>query len=565
MVKRASALRITLMFFLTILAVVALVGVLHYHSSSQLILEMTERTTKEAIHQSSAATATFVSRLKTAAQALAEDDAIKQYAKQEDAAVRETAHAIIERVLATDEDLVSAVLVTHDGRILSNEPMEPMALSHHMMNEPWYPAAVASSGMPVLVAAHQNTQGPATQETVISVTQEVVSTQDGQHIGVLRLDIRYHALAQFLAQLNLGNGGYAFIVDAQQQPIYQPEQATADATQWLEQLAQHPDGYFSEQQFVYHAAIPNADWTIVGVATLEAWQMNREQLLYTTVLGSSVVCLVALTGMLWLVHRWLRPLSQLQATMQAIESGNRNQRAPAVGTQEMQAVAQHFNRMLDTIDRLMMEVRESERAARQHELIALASQINPHFLYNTLDTIIWMAEFNDSSRVVALTKALSQYFRLALNQGESLISLENELAHVQQYLFIQQQRYGAQLQYHIDDVAALTALRLPKLVLQPLVENAVYHGIKGLQRTGIITITVRETDTHMVVAIYDNGRGMPQEMTEQTNKRLGGVGIHNVVQRLRLYFGSEFSFEIDSEKDDHTCITLFLPKISDAI
>ena len=112
MVKRASALRITLMFFLTILAVVALVGVLHYHSSSQLILEMTERTTKEAIHQSSAATATFVSRLKTAAQALAEDDAIKQYAKQEDAAVRETAHAIIERVLATDEDLVSAVLVT---------------------------------------------------------------------------------------------------------------------------------------------------------------------------------------------------------------------------------------------------------------------------------------------------------------------------------------------------------------------------------------------------------------------------------------------------------------------
>ena len=173
-------------------------------------------------------------------------------------------------------------------------------------------------------------------------------------------------------------------------------------------------------------------------------------------------------------------------------------------------------------------------------------------------------KFNDSSRVVALTKALSQYFRLALNQGESLISLENELAHVQQYLFIQQQRYGAQLQYHIDDVAALTALRLPKLVLQPLVENAVYHGIKGLQRTGIITITVRETDTHMVVAIYDNGRGMPQEMTEQTNKRLGGVGIHNVVQRLRLYFGSEFSFEIDSEKDDHTCITLFLPKISDA-
>jgi len=148
------------------------------------------------------------------------------------------------------------------------------------------------------------------------------------------------------------------------------------------------------------------------------------------------------------------------------------------GAYERREVTRQFNAMLDQIDQLMADVRRQEEATRQYELQALSSQINPHFLYNTLDTIIWMAEFQDSQRVVQVTKSLATYFRLALNQGKDLISLSDEINHVRQYLFIQKQRYGDKLEYEIAEEPDFDNLVLPKLVLQPLVENALYHGIK---------------------------------------------------------------------------------------
>ena len=138
---------------------------------------------------------------------------------------------------------------------------------------------------------------------------------------------------------------------------------------------------------------------------------------------------------------------------------------------ELKEVTRQFNAMLDQVDQLMVDIRRQEETTRQYQLQALSSQINPHFLYNTLDTIIWMAEFQDSQRVVQVTKSLATYFRLALNQGKDLISLSDEINHVRQYLFIQKQRYGDKLNYEINEDSTFDKLVLPKLVLQPLVEK----------------------------------------------------------------------------------------------
>ena len=155
-----------------------------------------------------------------------------------------------------------------------------------------------------------------------------------------------------------------------------------------------------------------------------------------------------------------------------------------------------------------------------------SAQINPHFLYNTLDTIVWMAEFNDGQRVVDLTKSLAKYFRLALNQGQEQIRLQDEIDHVRQYLFIQKQRYGDKLNYEIFEEGTLGDYQLPKLVLQPLVENAIYHGIKEMDRPGVIRVTSEIREEQVVLTIYDNGRGFAlSESTDQTLLRLGGVGL----------------------------------------
>ena len=152
--------------------------------------------------------------------------------------------------------------------------------------------------------------------------------------------------------------------------------------------------------------------------------------------------------------------------MLKIASGTQNLRAKEAGAYELKEVTRQFNTMLDQIDQLMAAIRRQEETTRQYELQALSSQINPHFLYNTLDTIIWMAEFQDSQRVVQVTKSLATYFRLALNQGKDLICLSDEINQVRQYLFIQKQRYGDKLEYEIAEDSDFDNLVLPKLVLQ---------------------------------------------------------------------------------------------------
>ena len=235
-------------------------------------------------------------------------------------------------------------------------------------------------------------------------------------------------------------------------------------------------------------------------------------------------------------------------------------RAAAKGSPELVDLAQAFNAMLDQIDNLMQQVKEEEQNARRYELRALSAQINPHFLYNTLDTIVWMAEFNDSRRVVDITKSLAQYFRLALNQGQEQILLRDEIDHVRQYLFIQKQRYGEKLNYEILEDERLIDYQLPKLVLQPLVENAIYHGIKEIDRPGLIRVTTEVSGDYACVSIFDNGRGFDRsESTDQTLLRLGGVGLKNVDQRLHLQFGEAYHMEIDSKANSYTKITLYLP------
>ena len=235
-------------------------------------------------------------------------------------------------------------------------------------------------------------------------------------------------------------------------------------------------------------------------------------------------------------------------------------RATAKGSPELVDFAQAFNAMLDQIDTLMQQVKEEEQNARRYELRALSAQINPHFLYNTLDTIVWMAEFNDSRRVVNITKSLAQYFRLALNQGQEQILLRDEIDHVRQYLFIQKQRYGEKLNYEILEDERLGDYQLPKLVLQPLVENAIYHGIKEIDRPGLIRVTTEVSGDSACVSIFDNGQGFDLSgSTDQTLLRLGGVGLKNVDQRLHLQFGGAYHMEIDSKANSYTKITLYLP------
>ena len=278
------------------------------------------------------------------------------------------------------------------------------------------------------------------------------------------MDIGYDSLQAYLDHLQLGKQGFSFIINQKHEFVYHPKNGL-----FLQPRdAGHAALYCCDrwlckggQNFIYQVPIPNSDWTLIGVASLEGLQMLQSQLLYSFIGLGLLALIMCLIGIGFVLRLWIKPLRDLQTIILRIGAGDAHVRAAAKGSPELVDLAQAFNAMLDQIDNLMQQVKEEEQNARRYELRALSAQINPHFLYNTLDTIVWMAEFNDSRRVVDITKSLAQYFRLALNQGQEQILLRDEIDHVRQYLFIQKQRYGEKLHYEILEDERLGDYQLP--------------------------------------------------------------------------------------------------------
>ncbi len=560
--KRSSLLvRMVISIFLVFLTLLALVGTFYYQSSSSAIEATIEGNSQTTISQTSHFIQSYIKKLETTSTSLTQQTDVLAYAENPSQDKVKGIRDLFLTILKADQDLKTVVLVTKSGQVISTDDSVQMKTSSDMMAEDWYQKAIHQGAKPVLTPARKSDS-----QWVISVTQELVDTK-GANLGVLRLDISYETLEAYLNQLQLGQQGFAFIINENHEFVYHPKRTVYSSASEMEAMKPYIEtgqGYtLDHQSYVSQEQITGTDWTVIGVSSLEKLDQVRSQLMWT-LLGASALSLLACLCLVWFsLKRWIAPLKDLRETMLEIASGTQNLRAKEAGAYELREVTRQFNAMLDQIDQLMADVRRQEEATRQYELQALSSQINPHFLYNTLDTIIWMAEFQDSQRVVQVTKSLATYFRLALNQGKDLICLSDEINHVRQYLFIQKQRYGDKLEYEIDENPAFDKLVLPKLVLQPLVENALYHGIKEKEGQGHIRVSVQKKDTGLVIRIEDDGVGFqnPGDSSQSQLKR-GGVGLQNVNQRLKLHFGDNYQMKINSAPEKGTTVEIYLNKIA---
>lgn len=559
--KRSSLLvRMVISIFLVFLILLAVVGTFYYQSSSSAIEATIEGNSQTTISQTSHFIQSYIKKLETTSTSLTQQKDVLAYAENPNQVQAKGIRDLFLTILKADQDLKTVVLVTKSGQVISTDDSVQMKTSSDMMAEDWYQKAIHQGAKPVLTPARKSDS-----QWVISVTQELVDTK-GANLGVLRLDISYETLEAYLNQLQLGQQGFAFIINENHEFVYHPKRTVYSSASEMEAMKPYIEtgqGYtLDHQSYVSQEQITGTDWTVIGVSSLEKLDQVRSQLMWT-LLGASALSLLACLCLVWFsLKRWIAPLKDLRETMLEIASGTQNLRAKEAGAYELREVTRQFNAMLDQIDQLMADVRRQEEATRQYELQALSSQINPHFLYNTLDTIIWMAEFQDSQRVVQVTKSLATYFRLALNQGKDLISLSDEINHVRQYLFIQKQRYGDKLEYEIAEDPAFGNLVLPKLVLQPLVENALYHGIKEKEGQGHIKVSVQRQDIGLVIRIEDDGVGFQATSdSSQSQLKRGGVGLQNVNQRLKLHFGDNYQMKINSVPSKGTTVEIYINKI----
>jgi len=261
------------------------------------------------------------------------------------------------------------------------------------------------------------------------------------------------------------------------------------------------------------------------------------------------------------------PIRALTKVTNQVAGGDLSVRANISQGTEMNQLSTSLNVMIEKIEGLLQEITDEQVSLRETELALLQSQINPHFLYNTLDTIVWLAEADDKKQVVNMVENLSDFFRISLNKGKEIIQLSEELKHVTSYLEIQQIRYRDILSFEINEDSELSDYLIPKITLQPLVENALYHGIKNKRGLGKITISMRKADNGFYIDVKDNGKGMDENTLEKVKKSIlesdntnrENYGLYNVNERIRIRFGNEYGLSFESQLQEGTTAMVFLP------
>ena len=298
-----------------------------------------------------------------------------------------------------------------------------------------------------------------------------------------------------------------------------------------------------------------------------AYQTFFMNLVRFSLLGMGLLLLLVIILSYYIPRSITMPITRISRVTNQVAKGNLSVRAAAESGAEARMLSDSLNAMIDKINELLDQVTTEQIRLRKAEFELLQAQINPHFLYNTLDTIVWLAEAGDQKRVVSMVGNLSDFFRTSLNQGKDIISIREELAHVRSYLEIQQVRYQDILRYEITVPEDLYEYKIPKITIQPLVENALYHGIKNKRGQGTITVTGERSENGFVLYVRDNGIGMTQERLNEVRAGIQKLsytgkeiyGLYNVNERIRLNFGETYGISIESTYGEGTCVSISLP------
>lgn len=396
---------------------------------------------------------------------------------------------------------------------------------------------------------------------------------DGSYIAV---DFKFSEIAAYIDNVGVGRQGYCFIEDKNGNIVYHPQQQLlfsrlkSEKTEYIKQL---PDGLTSEENVVYSIkTLSGRQWRIVGLSFTGEIAAEGERQIALSILVSFVCCVIICLVVLAVYSKIVnRPVKELIDAMKHFEKDTDNfsfnEKDEKVS--EIKILSDSFGHMSVRIKELMEKVRREETELRKTELKALQAQINPHFLYNTLDSIQWMCERGETDNASKMVGALAKLFRISISRGHELITIKDEINHVKNYLVIQSFRYREQFSYSFEVDEKLETFLCNKITLQPLVENAIYHGIDRLVDEGEIKITVKEAEddqNDILMIVEDNGVGMSEEQCRKIlckeRSDSSGIGVKNVNDRLKIYFGEKYGLTVKSELDVGTVMTARIPKIA---
>lgn len=465
-------------------------------------------------------------------------------------------------------DVVAVTSYSSDGTLLDCWSLNHEPKENIFQNLSFNIDKARSSGGPYMTAPHVETIFEGYYPWVVTMTAPLTGSEEAAWVS---LDLSFSSISSYINNVGIGQRGYCFLMDTDGNIIYHPQQQLLYSglkSEDTSALAALEDGAYADDTVIYCVtSIKNSDWRVVGVSYVdELVNRNVTEMIHLSILLAFVVLAAALLTS-WLLSQLLgRPLRGLASAMESFETdADHFTYRPVGGTREVQELSNSFGHMVVRIQELMTTVREEEVNLRKTELKALQAQINPHFLYNTLDSIAWMCEQGRTADAVKMVHALARLFRISISKGHELIPISKEIEHAESYLQIQKYRYKNQFTYEFDVDPECLDYLCNKITLQPIIENAINHGLDLMVEEGHIDVRVRQDRGDIVFFVQDNGVGMTPEQIEAIMQRgpkdRTGIGIKNVNDRLKIYFGKNYGLHITSEPDVGTCVEIRMPKV----
>ena len=414
------------------------------------------------------------------------------------------------------------------------------------------------------------------QRKVLTIYQ-IVNSQKQDIQYYIGMNLKTEAFLEILNRSDFEENGYVAIVgdgrilysDNYQESyrvnneIIEIIQKSGYESDWL-----HVENDYHEKLLLKSTVLCNG-WRLTAVMpeTDLRNQINGKLHNFITILG--FVTVIGIVMSILLSRSVTKPVKELAEKIDRLEYGNMDIVFDVNSSGEAGILAACLNNMVSRIKKLLQEIREKEDQRRKYELAVVQSQINPHFLYNTLASLKNLVQYGESDRAVHMTDMLIRFYRTGLGRGKMTVTLKDEMDHISSYLEVQSMRYGDKIGYQIDIPEELNQARVIKLTVQPLVENALYHGLKEQDTAGMILVSVRKEGEHLVICVFDDGKGMPLEHLEKIRKEIDTdfqnydssltFGLRNVHQRIQLKYGEGYGLKIQSVEGEYTQVTMTLP------
>lgn len=471
-------------------------------------------------------------------------------------------------------EIMSITIVGENGSYVGTQELEYSTENIQAEALDWYRLAMQNKGNPIFLPPHKITNYAGKTQYVISLVKSL-SLGSASPIGAMSINLTLDTLGKICSDVRLSGSGYIYIVDVNGNYIYYPNPSylenPGDDSKNIDgpitrRVLAGENGFVDGERFVVSDSIASAGYYVVGVVPYDSIVGAANSLRTIEILiGLLFAITIALVVGLLLTRYVFHPLNVLKGVMDKARGGNMNVTAPEMPNNEIGEVGMGFNAMLQRIRMLLSSNIQKEKEKRKAELDALQAQINPHFLYNTLDSIVWMAHYQPDI-AASMADSLAKLFRLMLGGGEDFVPLSQEIEHVSEYLSIQKLRYSTKFSYQIEVESGTENILVPKLILQPLVENAIYHGIKPARKSCALLVKAIRDGNELTLFVGDNGVGMDENKAasilsgiDTSEKHMGGIGIKNINERIVLNYGEEYGISYYCMEQIGTLAVITLP------